>query len=45
MKDDDIESLLGFYTENLYEARRMIEECEIDLGAVFGPLYPHLGRD
>lgn len=42
-EDEDIDSLLDLYTKALYQGRRQIQECEIDLGVVFGPLYPHLG--
>jgi len=44
-EDEDIDSLLELYTETLYQDRHRIQECEIDLGAVFGPLYPHLKHD
>lgn len=44
MEDEDIDSLLDSSTKALYQVRRQIQECEIDLGVVFRPLYPHLGR-
>jgi len=44
-EDEDIDSLLALYTEILYQDRRRIQECEIDLGSIFSPLYPHLKND
>lgn len=43
IEDEDIDSLLDSYIKVLYQLRWQIQECEIDLGVVFRPLYPHLG--
>ncbi len=40
---EDIDSLLSSFTESLFLQRRSVQECEIDLSTLFGPLYPHLG--
>lgn len=40
----DIDSILGLYTQVLYRDRLKMQECEIDLGSTFSPLYPHLKR-
>jgi hypothetical protein len=42
IKRKDIDSMLTLYTEVLYRDRIDTKKCEIDLGSVFGPLYPHL---
>jgi hypothetical protein len=39
--EHDMESLLDFIVSTLYADRNRVRQCEIDLGAVFGPFYPH----
>lgn len=43
--DENIDAMLDLYTQVLRKARRTIQECEIDLGVVFRPLYSHLDQD
>jgi len=45
IEDEDIDSILKLYTETLCQERRRIQECAIDLGSIFGPLYPHLPNE